>query len=233
MKFLKSLCFLLLFGAINLSLSAQPKVKNITLKKGQILDILMLNNHPDGGAALKDYFKVVFPYAVKNGYQPLPGLAVTAVPTQGNYYPEVMGFATWKNLDSRKKAMEEIEANVLDFHERRRTIWSSFNMTYYEVKEDKTLIIAPNKFYVTTAYWKSDAKAFKKFKKEWIKSAKQAGGQLKLTLTEGSSPFGYYYNPDYLVLTEWENKAAFEAFYKENLVLNHDSVKHVNQFIVK
>lgn len=233
MNFLKSLCLIFLFGASSLNLSAQPKAKNITLKKGQILDILMLNNHPEGATVQKEYFKVVFPYATQNGYQPLPGLAIIETPTQGNYYPEVMVFATWKNLANRKKAMEEIEANVPDFHERRRTIWSSFNMTYYKVKEDKTLNIAPDKFYVTTAYWRKDAKAFKKFKKDWEKTAVQFGGQVKLALTGGTSPFGYYYNPDYLVLTEWKNKAAFDAFYKENLMLDHDSIKHVNQFIVK
>ena len=59
------------------------------------------------------------------------------------------------------------------------------------------------------------------------------GGKTVVELMDGKSPFGYYYQPDYLVITEWKDKATFDAFYQANIKMKQEGVKHVNQFLLK
>ena len=87
----------------------------------------------------------------------------------------------------------------------------------------------PARFNVVTAYWKKEGQSLEAFKKEWESKSKKAGAKTVVTFTDGHSPFGYEYNPDYLSITSWKDKAAFEAFHKENLKMNHSVIKHVNQ----
>ncbi|WP_271766291.1 hypothetical protein [Aquimarina algiphila] len=233
MKLLK-ISLLTLFLITNfLNLQAQSKIKSYAQKKGQVFDIIFLNTKPDTKKKLDNYFKTAFPVAEKMGYHPLPGRAVSGSPTQGNYHPEVMVFGYWDTLSGREKFLQEIEKTMPDFHQERRNIWSTFGLTYYELKEDLSFKIDPERFNITTAYWQKDEQSFKKFKQEWLQKSKKAGGQIEIEFVEGTSPFGYHYNPDYLVITSWENKAAFEKFYTENLKMDHSSVKHVNQFQIK
>ncbi len=233
MKLLKIslLTLLLIFNFLNLQ--AQSKTKSYVQKKGQVFDLLFINRKPDAKWKLQNYFKTVFPIAKKMGYHPLPGLAVAGSPTQGNYHPDAMVFGYWDSLNGREKFFQDIENTIPDFHQKRRDIWSTFGLTYYELKEDLSFQIDPDRYNITTAYWHNDKQSFKKFKQEWIQKSKTTGGKIEIEFVEGTSPFGYHYDPDYLVITSWENKAAFEKFYKENLKMNHSSVKHVNQFQIK
>ncbi|WP_128755276.1 hypothetical protein [Aquimarina sediminis] len=233
MKFSKTSLLILFLTASFMSINAQSKTKSYTLKKGQAFDILFLGTKPETKEKLQNYFKTVFPVAEKVGYHSLPGYKIEETPTQGNYHPQAMILGYWDNLQGRKEFLKKIEEVMPDFHQERRNIWSSFNLTYYELKEDLSFDINPEKFNIVTAYWKKDNSSIKKFKQEWVQNVKNTGGQIRLELMDGNSPFGYYHNPDYLVITEWKDKAAFNKFYTKNLEMNHSSIKHVNQFQIK
>lgn len=224
---------ILILFAESLNLSAQSAPKSFSYKKGQVLDIIFLNTKKDTEAALDNYFKTAFPVATKYGYTGQGGLGLTENPTQGNYHPEVMVFGVWTSLKQRKDFLVNIESEMPEFHQERRKIWSSFNLTYWEMKDDLSFTVNSEKFNVATLYWQKDEKSFNQFKAAWNNRAKKSGGKEILTLTNGDSPFGYHFDPDYLVITEWDSKAAFEKFHKESLKLNHDAVKHVNQFIIQ
>ena len=232
MKVLNVLVFLLFSSSISI-LQAQSEKKSYAFKKGQVIDVLLLNNNPDAEEKRQEYFKIVFPIASEMGYNPLPGLSISAPPTQGNYAPDFLALAFWENTETQEKAMARIEKEISDFHQRRREIWPTFFLTHYEAKEDISFEIDPNKFYIVTTYWEKNKKGFQRFKKEWIQKTANKGGKVVLELNEGDSPFGYYYNPDFMAITEWNDKAAFDAFYKENLQMDHSAVQHVNQFNIK
>ncbi|AXT61505.1 hypothetical protein D1816_14465 [Aquimarina sp. AD10] len=231
MKLIKIAALGLLVCLSNFSLNAQSKKQSYSFKKGEILDILLLTTKPEGGALFDRYKKTAFPVASKRSYKPQPGFIIKES-TQSSFHPQNFLFGKWDNLESREKFLAEIETEVPDFHKQRRDIWSIFNMTYYEMTKDISFEIDRNKYNVVTSYWKKDANAFNTFKKEWIQKSKNKGGKNILALTKGISPLGYYYNPDYMVITQWKNKAAFDAFYKENLKMNHKGVKDVNQFVI-
>ncbi len=229
---MKRLLFTLMLGA-TIFVQAQDQVKSYVLQKGQVFDIICLRTNEDVKEDLDEYFKRFFPVAQEMGYVPLKGLKVTESPTQGNYWPTVLALGTWKDIDGRTQFLERMTKEEPDFHTMRRKIWNSFYLTYWQVQEDQSFNIDPSKFNVVTAYWQKDERAFRKFKSAWRETFQESGGEYILELTDGSSPFGYHYDPDYLVITTWEDREAFERFTQENLELDHGGVEHVNQFVVQ
>lgn len=212
---------------------AQSGVKSYSIKKGQAFDIILFNTNPDAKETLNKYFESAIPVAVKNGYQPQKGFKVNQPPLQGNYWPKTVIIGLWEDFDKREQFALNITDEVSDFHEMRREIWTSFNLTYWEVQQDYSFEVNQEKFNVLTAYWSSDDTAFPKFRKNWLKQVSKSGGNKLIGFFKGTSPFGYEYNPDFLTITEWESKEAFEVFKKKNLKMDHTGVKHVNQFIIE
>ena len=89
-----------------------------------------------------------------------------------------------------------------------------------------------SKFNVMTAYW-MDEGSQKDFSEDWLEKVEAKGGTTSLTLIDGTSPYGYYYNPDFLTITSWESKEAFEVFKEEAGTLDSQGLKHINQFILQ
>jgi len=231
MKLLKISALIFLISLTTSSIVAQSAIKSISAKKGEILDILLLNTKKGVEKNFEKYKKTAFPVAIKRTYQPLFGYGISET-AQGNIQPTVIAFGKWKDLKNREQFIKEIDGIVPDFHLQRRNIWSLFNLTYYELPNDISFSIDKTKYNVITSYWEKDAVAFKAFKKRWLQKSASNGGKNLLKLAKGKSPMGYYHNPDLLVITQWDSKEDFDAFYKQNLAMNHKGVLHVNQFIL-
>ncbi|WP_350286695.1 hypothetical protein [uncultured Croceitalea sp.] len=212
--------------------NAQAEVKKLDFKKGEVLDILLFTGKPELGKLFPRYKETAFAFALETGYQPQPLLSVLET-TQGGYQPGSLVFGKWKDLNSRKKFLNEITTKVPDFHQQRRAMWSTFYLAYYEMENDVTFEINPEKVIVATAYWKDNSTEFNSFKKEWLKKAQGSGGKVLLELTDARSSMGYMYKPDYVVLTEWNDRAAFNAFHKENIKMSDNGVQNVNEFVIQ
>jgi len=210
---------------------SQDKVYN--LKKGQAFDILLLTQNPEAKESLGRYFKEVIPIGQEYGYTPQKSLKTDRPPVQGNYWPGVIVVGLWTDYSKRVAFVDDIITRIPDFHERRREIWPTFNLTYWEVKEDMTVTVKADKFNVMTAYWSEDDQKFEKFTNLWKKNVEKQGGEIILDLQKGTSPFGYHYNPDFLTISEWENEAAFKAHLEKTLSSDHTGVQHVNQFVIE
>lgn len=228
MRTLNIAFFILLTGLICQDLQAQSEKKSYELKKGQVFDIIFLSNKPDVEARLQDYFKRAFPLANADGYHSLGGFGLKEN-LQGNYHPSSMVFGYWDDLKGRERFLKTVVAKMPDFHNMRRQIWSTFALTYWEMKEDLSFEVDPARFNVVTAYWKKEGQSLESFQKEWQAKAKKAGGKVIVAFSEGTSPFGYHYDPDYLIMTSWDSQEAFDAFYKQNLEMDHAAIGHVNQ----
>lgn len=225
--------FYYLLFCLCLAFSLTGQGKTITLKKGQAFDIILLNNDPDAKDAMQDYFKRASPIARASGYVPGSGFGVTGVPTMGNYHPDVLATGSWPSIAARIEALEELEGGMHDFHEMRRKVWPTFNMTYYEVKEDISFTTDPDKYYVVTMFWADKKGKFAKFQNAWETACQRAGAKQMITLTDGASPFGYYFKPDYTAITEWASEAAFRAAQTAEGRLSYAGVRHLNQFPIK
>lgn len=233
MKMFKVSVLSVILGLGSMHAQAQSEKKQFSLQKGQVLDVLFVSTRVGAEDLQKEYFQTVFPLASKLGYHRLPGFPIANVPLQGNYHPEFLALAYWDDLDTRSSAMATIEQEVPDFHDRRKAIWTSFNITYFELQEDVSFEIEEHKYYVVSAYWEEDKGAFKQFQKNWLKGCKSAGGQTQLVLTNGESPYRYYHNPDFLAITAWDSQAAFEAFNEMNHKMGHKGALRVNEFHVQ
>ena len=212
---------------------AQNRKSAYKLKRGQVFDIIFLTQKPGTDEQLKVYFRDVFPVASNMGYHNLKGFRLQKDPTQGNLSATTMVLGYWDSSNGRSEFLKQIEQQTPGFHKMRRGIWSVFGLTYYGLEQGLSFDVDLEKYNVVTAYWRNEKKGFKRFKEKWEKESTASGGKLKLALEGGKSPFGYHYQPDYLSITEWESKAAFEAFHKTNLKMGHHAVKHVNQFVIQ
>ncbi|PIB29400.1 hypothetical protein [Maribacter sp. 4G9] len=209
----------------------QDNLVHLNLKKGEVFDILFLATIDGSQETFKEYRQTAFPVASEMGFSPLPGFKIRET-IQGNYEPTSLILAKWKNLASREKFLDEIEARVPNFHDMRKKIWSIFNLTFYELPEDYAIQLDREKVIVATACFKKErTKAdFTEFLTRWKKAVKNTNGTLKMELVNGKSPEGYVYNPDYMAITQWETKEDFNAFQKENLKMDVGFLKNVNQF---
>ena len=221
------LVFMFSMGPVN----AQGGERTYTFEEGQVIDFLFLTRRPNSDQALNEYARAAISQARALDYKGLGGFVISRKPTQGNYYPDSLVFGGWPgDFDDRANALAQLKKAVPDLNERRLDIWSTFDMTNYQLTEDKSFTISHDKIQVLTAYWQKDAALFEQFKQEFLDKTKEGGGVVKLELTDPRSPFGYDYTPEYTIITEWDNQSAFDAFLKENLAMDHTGIKHVNQF---
>ncbi|PRX54572.1 hypothetical protein [Flagellimonas meridianipacifica] len=209
----------------------QDNLVTLNLKKGEVFDILFLTTREGSQEIFKEYRQTAFPVASEMGFSPLPGFKIRET-VQGNYEPTSLILAKWTSLASREKFLDEIEERVPNFHDMRKKIWSIFNLTYYELSDDYSIQLDREKVIVATACFKKENTQadFTEFLTQWKKAVKKTNGTLKMELVNGKSPKGYVYNPDYMVITQWETKEDFNAFQKENLKMDADFLKNVNQF---
>ena len=216
-----------------LGFTGQSQVRTISLKKGEALDLLLFTNHSDASELKTEYFSKAVSIARQYGYTPQYSSAIKEPPLQGNYWPDVFIMATWKSYDERVKFTREIVLAYPEFHEMRRAIWPTFFLTYWKVETDKSVEIHPDRHYIATAYWSQEKELFDSFQQQWQTTLSDHGGQVVLRLANGTSPFGYHYNPDLFTITEWDSQEAFEKFCLENEQMDRSGVLHVNQFLIQ
>ncbi len=211
---------------------ATAQVKTISLKKGEALDLLLLNTNADAKEELDEYFTKAVPVAQKWGYKPQYSSRLSSPPTQGNYWPSTFILAKWEDYEKRIQFMEAIVEEYPLFHERRRLIWTTFNLTYWKVEEDQEIPIDSEKYYVATSYWSENTVDFGRFNQEWSSMLESSGGKIVLKCSEGTSPFGYSYDPDLFTVSEWKSETDFQQFLEKSKNVDHKGVRHVNQFIL-
>lgn len=232
MKQTKLITLLTIFIFSLTSVNSQSKVRTLDFKKGEVLDILLFTGKPDMGKYFPEYKKTAFAFALKSGYTPQPILNIIET-TEGGLQPGNFVFGKWKNLERREQFLNEIDKKVPDFHQQRRKMWSTFYLSYFEMKENTSFEINPNKINVATAYWFNNKKDINKFKKEWLKSVEKSGANIILELKDAKSSVGYMYKPDFIVITAWHSRASFNNFKKEIFLKENKSVKNVNEFIIQ
>ena len=196
--------------------------------------MLYLTRRPDTGAALQDYFKTAGPIARKLKYTPQWSYHAWQVNRHRETYTLM-----WLLLALGQEGSQIVTVptgvyslNYQTCKDRRMDIWSSFNMTQYELNEDVVLTMDKAKHYMLTAYWLEDASTLDAFEASFIEALQATSGTSKMLLTGGRSPFGYAFTPDLVVISEWDNILDQAKFVDASKRLNTLGVSHVNQFPV-
>lgn len=209
-------------------------VTDVVLKKDHVIDLLFINTIEETRQAQKQYFRDVGPKARPLGYQPIIAFRITRKPISGNYFPDTLAIASWPgNMNDRAKYLETLEQAVPDLHARRFNHWSSFNMTHHYVPRDIPIRFDPAKIYVLSSYWPNNDSSFMAFRKQQKQRIAEHGGVVKLDLDKGHSLFGYLYQPEVTMITEWRNQAAFDAFRQSNPGNDRQALKQHNQLYLE
>lgn len=220
-----------LFSDTNFIIYAQDNVKTYTFKKGEVLDILLLSTVPDSKELFDRYKQTAFPVAFKYSYKSLPGFKI-AKRIMGSQSPSSMILGKWDNKEKREGFINNISKEVPDFHQQRLDLFKHFDLTYYVMPKDITFSLQKERIKVVTALWQKDKSDFSAFIAKWQEAILKTGGEIIAQLREGVSPVGYYYNPDLLVIVEWENEQDFQKFVKLYPLESYVSLKNVDQFII-
>lgn len=228
---LSNLIFLIVW-AIMASMNAQDHIKSFDFKQGEVLDIIVLNQTKNAKELLERYKKTAFPVAFEYSYQPQPGFGISKL-TLGTNKAQAFLFGKWSSLEKRIGFLNNIAQRVPDFHQQRRDLFPFFGLTYYEMNKDLKFAVDTSKFNVATALWDHPSKKDSSFFKKWAAAVTQYGGTFIVTLENGNSPLGYYYNADVLCIVEWPNENAFQTFAKKHPLSFYEPLGNVHQFVIQ
>ncbi len=210
----------------------QENVKTYTFKKGEVLDIILIDQSEDASALFDRYKKTAFPVAFEYSYQPQPGFTISKL-TLGTNKPNGVLFGKWKSREKREGFLTTITKRVPDFHEQRRALFPYFGLTYYEMEKDIEFSTDASKYNVVTALWQKSLKSEASFFEKWKADVLALGGEVIVTLQDGTSPTGYYYNPDVLCIVAWKDEKAFNAFAQKHPLSTYEVLKDVHQFVIQ
>ena len=208
---LRTLALVCALGLAPALARAQGEARSYDLARGQVLDLLLLADQPANDSARDVYFRTAFPVAERHGFAFLPGFAVERPHLLGNRQPTAAVFGTWPSLAAREAALRALEAEVDRFHALRREIWSTFDVTYWELADDLAFVVPAGGYVTLTAYWSDDPAGLDALLARRRVAVAEAGGEAVAELRDGASPVGYRYAPDYLALTVWTDAAAYAA----------------------
>lgn len=224
--------FFLLTVLVTTKTVAQEKTKTFHFKKGEVLDIILLSQTENATALFDRYKKTAFPVAFEYSYKPQPGFGVARV-TMGTNKVGAFLFGKWASIEKREGFLKSIAKRVPDFHQQRRDLFPYFGLTYYEMNEDLKFSVDTSKYNIATALWKKPTEQSASFFKKWKNAIIKSGGKIVLTLQNGKSPLGYYYNADILCIVEWQNENAFETFAAKHPLSFYEPLRNVHQFVIQ
>lgn len=229
LKSILNITLLLLFCSTAFS---QKSAQTLLFKKGEVLDILLLSKVPDPALAFERYKKTAFPVAYKHSYRPQPGFTITHR-YLGGTNPAQFIFGKWDSLDKRESFLSNITKEVPDFHQQRNALFSYFNLIYFEMPNDISFTIHPENLNLVTSFWAANKKESLALIDTWKQEVKKQGGTILLSLENGTSPPGYLYKPDNLIITQWNSKNDLEAFIEAHPLAYYETLENVEQFVIK
>jgi len=229
---MRHLIILVILILTSTSIQAQQDRISFDLKKGEILDILLVIRAPDKEDSYTRYRQTAFPVAFEYSFELMSVLSSSEL-LLGTLSPKTFILGKWDNITKRETFLEDIVGRVPDFHQQRREIFTYFSLTYYEMPMDLTITFDESKYNVATALWSKDEEAYTDFMEKWTKDIAEAGGKVIVKLEGGSSPTGYYYNPDTFYIVEWDSETQFQAFAQENPMSKYEELKNIHQFSIE
>ena len=228
---MKRICLIVLLPFVFSASQGQERLKTYHIKRGEVLDVVLLTPAPHSEVLFDHYKKTAFPVAFEYGYQPQPGFTVTDL-TLGNHRPSSFVLGKWPSKGKRQGFLTDITQRVPDFHQQRRELFTYFGLTYYVMDRDLHFSIDTSKHNVVTALWQHDLADFTTFFAQWKGRIAFMGGEVIVQLRNGKSPVGYHYDPDRLLIVQWEDETAFQRFAKQYPLDTYEALKNVHEFVI-
>lgn len=221
----KSIIILLIWSLAWTTSHAQ--VDTVSTNDAEVLDIFFLRNidSQEKDSLWGIYRTELTPIAKDYGYKPLKSFRMKNV-LEGSSQPHFVLIAQWSDYQKREDFINDIVVRKPFFHDLRRQLWSTFDLTYYKLDKDILLSVDQSKYNVISAIWVNDH--CREATVDYKQKIKSAGGDIRLYLPKGKSPRGYYYNPDHFILSSWQDADAFKKY--KLLTSLQDCMININEF---
>ena len=126
----------------------------IDMKRGEVLQVIISEQRPDGGPAARAYGSKAYPLAQQYGYQRIGQLNV-AQKVVSSFDPQAVSFFSWPS----QQALDTFSAEPAwpAIKETRPQAWSGLDIYSAQLREDLKVSIDPDKHYTVLVAWlKSD-----------------------------------------------------------------------------
>ncbi len=208
MKYIAFIVFLLATHMI----VGQEDIKEYSIEKGEVLDVLFVRTKPDTKEAFASYKNDIFKLALEYTVQFLPGFQVSKI-IYGNNQPTSLVIVKWADKERRESFLVEVEKEIKDFHERRQSIWSIFKLAYFPHRSAKKYVVDNSAYNVAFSLWGTDEDV-ERYMKKYGESMEKYNGSIPISLTDGISPFRYRFDADVFFVSSWKDKETFDAFFQ-------------------
>lgn len=230
---LKKSVFSVLCIVLVTQLFCQSKSLEFSYEKGEVLDVIFGVTKPGAIEKVQGYLDKVYPVIKSLGYYAYPIFLPVQNNIKGNFRPDFVAISKWGSLKTRRIGMEQLLKKIPELPVMRKDIWSTFNLTYFEMEKDVNFSISENKVYVVSVYWLKDTSEVNTFSNDINTQITKHGGKVLLEIGNGYSPYEYYYKPDFIHITEWDGEDTFNTYLQNGENMPLSKVIGINQFFVQ
>ncbi len=225
---------------ITFTFNTQAQVqKEITLKKGTIIEAILFSPKENRKEDLKSFITTITPIAKEYGANILIKFKVE-VNAVGNKAAKMIVLEEWPSLE-QKRAFEN-DARYIELRNDKIDILNYFESGFFQVEETTTTTVHGNKAYDIAGVWlKKDKISLEKFQKYYgtVIPAAMKNHQYRPVIGLKAIPnvFDNTYHSSLFGIGEWPNRKASIEFansnvYKSVVHLRTESVANLDIFMV-
>ena len=209
-------------GHTALSNPTDSSAFTIDMKRGEVLQVIVSEQRPDGRDAARTYGQAAFPLAQRHGYQRIGQFNVRQT-VRSDFKPQAVSFFSWPSqaaLDafSAEPAWPAIKAT-------RPQAWTGLDIYSAELSEDLTIKADRNKHYTVLVAWlKSDEATadYDRYLAGIAPAVERSGGRFiyKMRMPEREAYAPDATAPHQLTFVEWESTDGFDRVQQSEEYLN-------------
>lgn len=211
----------------------KPQGWTLDLKKGQVLQIVVPEERPEGRDARQSYYQNAFPIAESLGYKN-EGLLNIRDKVRSEYDPSVFAFFSWPDIAATQAYRSAPQFPA--FKDLRRDAWHEMKIYDSALTEDLKLTFDPGKHYTAWIAWldPKDRSDYTSYLEGIEPAVKRAGGRF---VYEMHNPFAQTFDadeaaPGQITFIEWETADGFAKVQlsPEYLAHRRDFDSAINKF---
>jgi len=185
---------------------------------GSMFCVVSSIQQPDAENLANQYFAGIQPIIQSEGVQFLVTFDVQEQ-LAGDHAAPFFSLITMPSLQTKHNINDKRLSEWQSIRELRPDVWSELRLRDYELSENLQLTLDSNKYYQLESFWVQTDKddEFSDYRHSAEKSAKKHGGRVIYSAGVPATyeTLGAERAPDHLVMSEWNSKAEFDAYWRK------------------
>ncbi len=187
-----------------------PSGWTLDLKQGEVLQLVVPEERPEGKEARQTYYQNAFPIAERLGYAN-EGLLSVRQKVRGDYDPSVFVFFSWPNAEAAQGYRSN--PRFAEFKALRKEAWHEMNIYDAEIREDLRITFDPAKHYTALIAWLDDETRtdYTRYLDGIEPAVKRSGGRFIYKMFDPTMQAlrGSQDGPGQITFVEWETEDGF------------------------